>query len=62
MQCNDDTKAQSARDRRLARDDERERVRAALKFAAHYGYYVFDELVTEHAGTLDYLADRKSVV
>lgn len=56
MQCNDETTPQNARDRRLARDDERERVRAALRFAAHYGYYVFDELVTEQAGTLDYLA------
>lgn len=56
MQCNEETSPQSARDRRLARDDERERVRAALRFAAHYGYYVFDELVTENAGTLDYLA------
>ena len=56
MQCNDDTKQENARERRLARDDERERVRAALRFAAHYGDYVFDELVTEQAGTLDYLA------
>lgn len=56
MQVDDDTKPQNARDRRLARDDERERVRAALRFAAHHGYYVFDELVTENAGTLDYLA------
>ena len=56
MQCDDETTPQSARERRLARDDERERVRAALRFAAHYGYYVFDELVTEQAGTLDYLA------
>lgn len=56
MQCDDETKHQSARDRRLARDDERERVRAALKSTSNYGYYVFDELVTQDAGTLSYLA------
>lgn len=47
---------QSLRERRIARDAERERVRAALRFGASYGYYVFDELVSEDAGTLDYLA------
>lgn len=47
---------ESARNRRLARDAERESVRAALRFGADYGYYVFDELVSETKGTLDYLA------
>ncbi len=47
---------QNARASRLARDAERERVRAALRFGADYGYYVFDELATEDKGTLDYLA------
>lgn len=47
---------QSARENRIARDTEREQVRSALRFGASYGYYVFDELVTEDAGTLDYLA------
>lgn len=56
MQRDKESGRQSARERRLARDDERERVRSALRFAAQYGYYVFDELVTERAGTLDYLA------
>lgn len=44
------------RESRLVRDAERERVRAALRFGADHGYYVFDELVSEEAGTLDYLA------
>lgn len=47
---------EDARERRLARDAERERTRAALRFGADYGYYVFDELASENKGTLDYLA------
>lgn len=45
-----------ARAGRIARDKGREEVRSALRFGADYGYYVFDELVTEGGGTLDYLA------
>lgn len=56
MECNEGTTPQTARERRISRDGEWERVRAALRFAAHHGYYVFDELATESVGTIDFLA------
>ena len=46
----------SARDERIARDERREHVRLALRSAAAHGYYVFEELMTEGAGMIDYLA------
>ena len=46
----------SARDDRIARAERREHVRMALHSAAAHGYYVFDELMTEDAGMIDFLA------
>jgi hypothetical protein len=46
----------SAREDRIARDQRREHVRLALRSAAAHGYYVFDELITENAGMIDFLA------
>ena len=46
----------SAKEKRIARDERREHVRLALRSAAIHGYYVFDELMTEEAGMIDYLA------
>lgn len=45
-----------AKTRRIELSNKRELVRAALRSTGAHGYYVFDELVTEHAGTMDYLA------
>ncbi len=45
----------SAREERIAQAKRRELVRSALRSAAAHGYYVFDELVTEEAGMIDYL-------
>lgn len=44
-----------ARERRIARDEDEERVRAALRGGAHHGCYIFDQLLTDEAGLLDYL-------
>ncbi len=44
-----------ARERRIAREQDRERVRAALRAGAHHGFYVFDGLMTDEAGMLDFL-------
>ena len=46
----------SARERRIARARRRDLVRTALRSAAAHGYYVFDELMTEEAGMIDFLA------
>ena len=47
----------TARERRIARDNRVERVRSALRAVSEqHGYHVFDELVTEEAGKLDFLA------
>ncbi len=47
----------TARERRIDRDNRTERVRSALRAASEqHGYYVFDELTTEEAGKLDFLA------
>lgn len=47
----------TARERRIDRDNRIERVRSALRAASEqHGYHVFDELVTEEAGKLDFLA------
>jgi len=46
----------SAREERIARAERREHVRLALRSADAHGYYVFDELMTETAGMIDYLA------
>ena len=46
----------SAREERIAHAERRELVRSALRSAAAHGYYVFDELMTEEAGMIDFLA------
>lgn len=47
----------TARERRIAKDNRAERVRSALRAASEkHGYYFFDELMTEEAGKLDFLA------
>lgn len=46
----------SARERRIARDERRDLMRTALRSAAAHGYYVFDALMTEEAGMIDFLA------
>jgi hypothetical protein len=46
----------TARDSRIARAQDIQHVRLALSSIAHHGYYVFDELITEEVGSLDFLA------
>ena len=47
----------TARERRISRDNRAERVRTALRAVSEqHGYHVFDELMTEEAGKLDFLA------
>ncbi len=45
----------SAREARIARGERRELVRSALRATAAHDYYVFDELLTEDAGIIDFL-------
>lgn len=52
----DPKETNDARQQRIEQANRRELVRTALRSTGAHGYYVFDELVTEHAGTLDYLA------
>lgn len=46
----------SAREERIERARRKDLVRTALRSAAAHGYYVFDELMTEDAGMIDFLA------
>lgn len=46
----------SARGERIERARRKDLVRTALRSAAAHGYYVFDELMTEDAGMIDFLA------
>ncbi len=46
----------SAREERIGRAERWEHVRLALRSTAAHGYYVFDELMTEEAGMIDFLA------
>jgi len=49
--------SRTAREHRIARDNHVERVRSVLRAVSEqHGYYVFDELMTEEAGKLDFLA------
>ena len=43
-------------EKRLALAREKQMVRSALLSTAWHGYYVFDELITEEAGIIDFLA------
>jgi len=45
----------TAREQRIARAKEKELMRSALCSTARYGCYVFDELITEEAGIIDFL-------
>lgn len=44
------------REDRISRDKRRELVRSALRGTAVHGYYIFDDLMSEEAGMLDFLA------
>ncbi len=46
----------SAREQRIAWGERWEHVRLALRSAAIHGYYVFEGLMTENAGMIDFLA------
>lgn len=46
----------AAREGRIERDRRKDLVRTGLRSAAAHGYYVFDELMTEEAGMIDFLA------
>ena len=46
----------SAREERIQCAQRKDLVRVALRSAAAHGYYVFDELMTEEAGMIDFLA------
>ncbi len=46
----------SAREQRIARGERWEHVRLALRSAAIHGYYIFESLMTEEAGMIDFLA------
>ncbi len=46
----------SAREERIERARRKDFVRTALRSAAAHGYHVFDELMTEQAGMIDFLA------
>jgi hypothetical protein len=52
----EERRPRTARERRIALAREKEHVRLALSSIAPHGYYVFDEIITENAGLLDYLA------
>ena len=43
------------REKRIALAREKQMVRSALLSTARHGYYVFDELITEEAGIIDFL-------
>lgn len=46
----------SKREERIERARRKDLVRTALRSAATHGYYIFDELMTEEAGMIDFLA------
>lgn len=46
----------SAREERIERARRKDLVRTALRSAAAHGYYIFDELMTEEVGMIDFLA------
>lgn len=52
----DEDRPQTPRAKRIAYARDKQHVRLALTSIARHGYYVFDELLTEGAGLLDYLA------
>ena len=46
----------SKREERIERAHRKDLVRTALRSAAAHGYYIFDELLAEEAGMIDFLA------
>lgn len=44
------------REERIAHAERKELVRSALRSAAMHGYFIFDELMTEEVGVIDFLA------
>ena len=46
----------TVREERIERAQRKDLVRTALRSAAAHGYYIFDELMTEEAGMIDFLA------
>lgn len=46
----------SRREERIERARRKDLVRSALRSATAHGYYIFDELLTEEAGMIDFLA------
>lgn len=45
----------TAREERISRAKDKEHVRLALGSTARHGYYIFDELITENSGLIDFL-------
>ena len=47
----------TARERRIAKDTRRDRVRSVLRAVSRqYGYHIFENLMTEESGAIDFLA------
>lgn len=53
---NEERHPRTAREERIARAKEKEHVRLALSSASRLGYYIFDEIITESSGIIDFLA------
>ena len=51
----DEERSLGARETRLRRASDKELTRSAMRSAARYGYFVFDDLATDEAGLIDYL-------
>ena len=51
----DEERSLGARETRLRRASDKELARSAMRSAARYGYFVFDDLATDEAGLIDYL-------
>jgi hypothetical protein len=52
----DEERSLGARETRLRRASDKELARSAMRSAARYGYFVCDDLATDEAGLIDYLA------
>lgn len=47
----------TAREHRIARDNRKDRIRSTLRAVSEqHGYYIFENLMTEEAGAIDFLA------
>ena len=57
MSIRHEEQLRTARERRIARDNRRDRVRSTLRaISAQCGYHIFEHLMTEEAGSIDFLA------